>query len=133
MGKIKIFFSRVATGSFKRFFRNLNYVHKESGKNRVWLFFNMIYSMLRYGIGYLDYMTFGFAFIKKDKRLTFMTWDDNIKMARRMNQKEAYPLLDDKLVGLRRYVGMKQQRHARGAEEQAQHIAEQPHRHPRPR
>ena len=98
MGKIKIFFSRVATGSFKRFFRNLNYVHKESGKNRVWLFFNMIYSMLRYGIGYLDYMTFGFAFIKKDKRLTFMTWDDNIKMARRMNQKEAYPLLDDKLV-----------------------------------
>ena len=89
MGKIKIFFSRVATGSFKWFFRNLNYVHKESGKNRVWLFFNMIYSMLRYGIGYLDYMTFGFAFIKKDKRLTFMTWDDNIKMARRMNQKEA--------------------------------------------
>ncbi len=98
MGKIKTFFKRVATGSFKRFFRNLNYVHKESGKNRVWLFFNMIYSMLRYGIGYLDYMTFGFAFIKKDKRLTFMTWDDNIAMARRMNKKEAYPILDDKLI-----------------------------------
>lgn len=97
MGKIKTFFSRVATGSFKRFFRNLNYVHKESGKNRIWLFFNMIYSMLRYGIGYLDYMTFGFAYIKREKRLTFMTWDDNIAIARRMNNREAYPVFEDKL------------------------------------
>ncbi len=98
MGKLKIFISRVATGSFKRFFRNLNYVHKESGKNRVWLFFSMVSSMLRYGIGYLDYMTFGFAFIRREKRLTFMTWDDNIKTARRLNQKEGNPVFEDKLI-----------------------------------
>ncbi|MGN0452840.1 MAG: sugar-transfer associated ATP-grasp domain-containing protein [Ruminococcus sp.] len=103
MDRIKTFFRRVASGSFKRFFRNLELVHKESGKNRVWLFFNMVFSMLRYGIGYLDYMTFGFAFIKRDKRLTFMTMDDNIQMARRMNQKEAYEVFEDKLIFCKKF------------------------------
>ncbi len=90
MEKIKVFFRRVASGSFKRFFRNLQLVHEQSGKNCLWLFADMIYSMFRYGIGYLDYMTFGFAYIKKDKRLTFMTMDDNIVMARRLNKQDAF-------------------------------------------
>lgn len=98
MRKIKTFFRRVASGSFKRFFRNLNLVHKESGKNRIILFFDMIFSMFRYGIGYLDYMTFGFAFIKKGKRRTFMTMDDNIQMCRKMNQKEASEVFENKLI-----------------------------------
>lgn len=98
MRKIKTFFRRVASGSFKRFFRNLNLVHKESGKNRIILFFDMIFSMFRYGIGYLDYMTFGFAYINKDKRRTFMTMDDNIQMCRKMNQKEASEVFENKLI-----------------------------------
>ena len=57
MRKIKTFLRRVASGSFKRFFRNLNIVHKESGKNRIALFFDMVYCMLAYGVGYLDYRT----------------------------------------------------------------------------
>ncbi len=97
MGKIKTFFRRVASGSFKRFFRNLNIVHEESGKNRLWLFFSMIFCMFRYGIGYLDYMTFGFAYIKADKRKTFMTMDDNLALARRLNSSEANPVFTDKL------------------------------------
>ena len=97
MRKIITFFRRVASGSFLRFFRNLNIVHKESGKNRVWLFFDMAISMFRYGIGYLDYMTFGFAYIKKDKRKTFMTMDDNLSLARRLNNPEANPVFTDKL------------------------------------
>lgn len=97
MRKIITFFRRVASGSFLRFFRNLNIVHNESGKNRIWLFFNMVFSMFRYGIGYLDYMTFGFAYIGKDKRKTFMTMDDNLSLARRLNNPEANPTFTDKL------------------------------------
>ena len=97
MRKITTFFRRVASGSFKRFFRNLNIVHQESGKSRAWLFFSMVFCMFRYGIGYLDYMTFGFAFIKKDKRQTFMTMDDNLSLARRLNNPEANPTFTDKL------------------------------------
>ncbi len=97
MRKVRIFLSRVASGSFKRFFRNLELVHKESGKNRLLLFADMVYCMFAYGIGYLDYMTFGFAFIKREKRRTFMTMDDNITLTRRMNQHEAYDVMNDKL------------------------------------
>lgn len=98
MRKIKTFFRRVASGSFKRFFRNLNLIHKESGKNRMILFFDMVFSIFTYGIGYLDYMTFGFAYIKKDKRRTFMTMDDNIQLCRTMNQKEASEVFENKLI-----------------------------------
>ncbi len=98
-----MFFRRVASGSLKRFFRNLQLVHEESGKNRVWLFLDMVYSMFKYGVGYLDYMTFGYAFIKKDKRLTFMNMDDNIAMVRRLNAREAYDVFDDKAVFYRTF------------------------------
>ena len=98
MDKIKVFFRRVASGSFKRFFRNLQLVHDESGKNRVWLFVDMVYSMFRYGVGYLDYVTFGYAYIKKDKRLTFMNMNDSIAMARRLNKRESYDIFDDKTL-----------------------------------
>ncbi len=105
-GKIKVFFRRVASGSFKRFFRNLQIVHEESGKNRVWLFFDMVYSMFKYGVGYLDYMTFGYAFIKKDKRITFMNMDDNIAMVRRLNGRDTYEVFDDKAVFYDRFREM---------------------------
>ena len=98
MNKLRTFFRRVASGSFKRFFRNLQTVHEESGKNRIVLFCDMVWCMLAYGIGYLDYMTFGFAYIKKDKRRTFMTMDDNIALVRRLNQREAYDVFDNKLL-----------------------------------
>ena len=98
MNKLRTFFRRVASGSFKRFFRNLQTGHEESGKNRIVLFCDMVWCMLAYGIGYLDYMTFGFAYIKKDKRRTFMTMDDNIALVRRLNQREAYDVFDNKLL-----------------------------------
>lgn len=97
MSRIITFFRRVASGSFSRFFRNLSIVHKESEKNSLWLFFSMVFCMFAYSIGYLDYMTFGFAYIKRDKRKTFMTMDDNLKLAKRLNSSEANPVFTDKL------------------------------------
>ena len=102
--KIAVFFRRVASGSFKRFFRNLEIVHRESGKNRVVLFFDMLYCMVVYEVGYLDYLTFGFAYIKRDKRKTFMTMSDNIALTRQMNQREAYDVFEDKSVFYKQFA-----------------------------
>lgn len=98
MVRLKTFLRRLANGSFKRFFRNLNIVHRESGRNRIVLFFDMLYCMFVYDVGYLDYLTFGFAYIGKDKRRTFMTMPENISLTRQMNQREAYDVFEDKLV-----------------------------------
>ena len=54
MNKIKTLLVRAGSGSFKRFFRNLQLAHQRSVKNRIWLFFDMTYSMFAHGIGYLD-------------------------------------------------------------------------------
>lgn len=96
--KILTFLRRVASGSFKRFFRNLQIVHEESGRNRIVLFFDMVYCMFAYGIGYLDYLTFGYAYIGRDKRRSFMTMNDNIALTRKLNQPEASSVVEDKLV-----------------------------------
>ena len=91
MRKVKVFFQRLFKASFKRMFRNIDLVHQEFGKSRVLIFFDMLYSMVVYGTGYLDYMTFGFAGIKKDKRRTFITMNDNLFLDRKLNDK-AYEL-----------------------------------------
>lgn len=101
--KIAVFFRRLASGSLKRLFRNLEIVHQQSGKNRLVLFFDMIYCMFAYEVGYLDYLTFGFAYIKRDKRKTFMTMSDNISLTRRMNQREAYDVFEDKTIFYSRF------------------------------
>ena len=103
MRKIATFFRRVASGSLKRFFGNLNQVHRETGKSRVVLFFDMVYCMFHYGVGYLEYVTFGFAYKKKDKRKTFVTMNDNIALVRRLNDRAYYEVLDDKLLFNRRF------------------------------
>lgn len=103
---IKLFFRRIASGSFKRFFRNLQTVHEESGRNRIVLFFDMVYCMFVYGIGYLDYLTFGFAYIGRDKRRSFMTMKDNVSLTRRLNQPDANVILEDKLLFHRTFADL---------------------------
>ncbi len=97
MEKLKTFLRRLSSGSFRRFFRNLELVHTQTGKNRLVLFVDMVWCILVRGVGYLDYLTFGFANIGREKRDTFMTMNDNIALVRRLNQREAYPVLNDKL------------------------------------
>ena len=57
----------------------------------------MIYSMIIYGTGYLDYMTFGFAMIGKKERKTFMTMNDNLVLNKKLNQPDYRPLIENKL------------------------------------
>ena len=97
MGKFIVFIQRVLSGSFKRMFRNIRCVHEESGRSSVFIFFDMIYSMIIYGTGYLDYMTFGFAMIGKKERKTFMTMNDNLVLNKKLNQPDYRPLIENKL------------------------------------
>lgn len=97
MGKLKTFFRRLGGGSFKRMFRQIDLIHKETGKNRFVLFFDMIWCIFRYSVGYLDYHVFGFALIKGKKRQTFMTMNDNLKLSHALNSKEFFHFFDDKL------------------------------------
>ena len=47
------YYMRVFRGaSFKKFFKVLDNAHERSGKNKIYLFFDMLHCMKRYGAGY---------------------------------------------------------------------------------
>lgn len=96
MGKIKRFWKRIFGGSFKRMFKQIDLIHKETGKNRFVMFFDMLWCIFRYGVGYQDYHVFGFADIRGKKRKTFMTMNDNYVISHRLNEKEYFHYFEDK-------------------------------------
>ena len=55
------YYMRVFRGaSFKKFFKVLDNAHERSGKNKIYLFFDMLHCMKRYGAGYnMSFLNFG--------------------------------------------------------------------------
>lgn len=96
MEKLKTFLRRLAGGSVKKMFMHIGLIHKETGKNRVWLFFDMTFCIFRFKIGYSDYHCFGFAQVRGKDRHTFLTMNDNITLSKKLNSREAYNFFDDK-------------------------------------
>lgn len=96
MRTIKNTISRIFSMSFHRFFVCINAVHKDAKKSKMSIFFDMIYCYLRYGIGYLDYLTYGFSYIKHDMRKTYMNMNHNLSLVRKMNNPSYRYMLDDK-------------------------------------
>ncbi len=89
MNKLKVFIGRVKDASFARMKMHIREIHKESGRNSISIFLDMVWCIARYGVGYLDYHVFGFAYVRGKKlRKTFMTMNDNINLVRAVNDPE---------------------------------------------
>ena len=71
--KLAIFGRRLKDASLRRMNQNIQAIHQETGKNRLFLLCDMVWCTLRYGVGYLDYHVFGFARNRGANRKTFMT------------------------------------------------------------
>ncbi|MFR0733140.1 MAG: hypothetical protein ACLSHU_02035 [Oscillospiraceae bacterium] len=71
--------------------QNIQAIHQETGKNRLFLPCDMVWCTLRYGVGYLDYHVFGFARNRGANRKTFMTMNHNVSLARMVNDAAYYP------------------------------------------
>lgn len=98
MGKLKVLFARVCSGSFKRMFMYINEIKKESGNNRAYTFADMIWCIARYGIGYLEYRVFGFCYLRGSKiRRSYINMADNLLMVNKLNNGEYTHYLSDKL------------------------------------
>ncbi len=79
-------------------FKQMELIHKETGAARFPMFFDMIWCIFRYGVGYMDYHVFGFAKIKGKKRRTFMTMNDNLTISHALNSREYFGFFDDKAL-----------------------------------
>lgn len=104
MNKIQVFLMRLKDASFQRMRMHIVEIHKESGRLSLSILIDMLWCAFRYGVGYLDYHVFGFAYVRgKKKRQSFMTMNDNLGLVRRVNQQEFRCWFDDKLKFLSKF------------------------------
>ena len=66
-------FKILAHASLGKMFEAVKTVHERSGKNRVGIFFDMLYCAKKYGAGYYDYQIFAFYNLTKEQRATYVT------------------------------------------------------------
>ncbi|MCR4893968.1 MAG: hypothetical protein K5911_04430 [Eubacteriales bacterium] len=105
ISRLRTFWHRLKNASFRRMFTYIEEIHKESGKSRILTFIDMCFCILRYGVGYLEYRVFGFAYIKgAAKRRTFMNMTENKKLIAALNNPEkSQELFEDKAGFLREF------------------------------
>ena len=98
MGEAKVLWSRLKEASLARMNMHIREIHKESGRSRIGIFLDMVWCVARYGVGYLDYHVFGFAYVRgRENRRTFMTMNDNLALVRLVNAAEYRDTFRNKL------------------------------------
>ena len=68
-------------------FRAIDTVHERSGKNRVYIFFDMIHCGVKYGAGYSDYKLAEFYNLNRKQRATYITRGINNRLVSLLNKK----------------------------------------------
>ena len=89
--------------SFGKMNKVISEVHKRSGKNRIAIFFDMLYCAKKYGAGYYDYEIFAFYNLNKEQRKTFVTRLWSKKFMEFMNDTAYCDYLDDKDLFYQKY------------------------------
>ncbi|MDR1806118.1 MAG: hypothetical protein LBQ80_05050 [Clostridium sp.] len=103
MYKLKTLLRRISRMSLGRLKSNLEQVHDQSGRARVLLLADMLWCALRYGVGYLDYNVFGFAFVRGKKRGTYFTMNHNQRLSLAVNDRAVRREFIDKICFNKRF------------------------------
>lgn len=98
MGKIKYLFKRIFSMNLSQMFEKIDEVHKRCGKNRVFIFFDMIACGLKYQAGYMDYALFEMYNLNKEQRKTVVTRGINNSFIKRFNDPVYMPQIENKLL-----------------------------------
>lgn len=85
MNKIKYLLQRICKMNFKAMFQKINLIHKKTKKNRLLLFFDIIYCGFKYQAGYMDYELFEMYNLNKDQRKTVLTRGINNSFIKKYN------------------------------------------------
>ena len=91
------YLTRVLTGAkFKKMFEKIDMIHQRTGKNKAYLFFDMIGCALKYGAGYNDYIIFEYYNMNAAERKTYLTRIKNKKLVMMLNDTNFSHILDQK-------------------------------------
>lgn len=101
--KLKIFLTRAKSGSVRRMLTYTGLSAKEAGRNPIPVFFDVVWCIFHYGVGYQDYRVFGFANLNARQRKTFFTYGHNVAMTRALNQADSLKYLNEKCLFLEKF------------------------------
>ena len=96
MGKLGYIFRCIAHMDYGALFQTVGDCHDKSGKNRIWLFADVVKCGFKFGAGYKDYSLLEFYNMNDVQRATFVTRGVNNTIVRRLNNPEYYHLVDNK-------------------------------------
>ncbi len=97
MSKFGYILRCIKSMSFRGLFDTVGEVHDISGKNRIGLFFDIVYCGLKYGAGYKDYRLNEWWTLNRKQRATYVTRGINNSIIKKCNNPEYYHLLNDKI------------------------------------
>lgn len=82
---------------YKNFFNTIQKIHKRSGKNSIYLFFDIIICSIKYMAGYTDYFLFYFEELNSKQRSTYITRGVNNNYLKTLNDSSYYPYFRNKI------------------------------------
>ena len=83
--KISYLSKRIVKMDYKKFFNVINRIHQKTNKNRIYLFFDIVYCGLKYQAGYTDYESFAMYNLKGYQRKTLLTRGKNNHLVKTYN------------------------------------------------
>jgi hypothetical protein len=91
------YYLRVISGArFKKMFKVIDDVNKKCNKSKIYIFFDMINCMIRYGAGYYDYNIFAFYAMNHKQRKTYITRMKNKKLIMYCNDQNYSHIFNNK-------------------------------------
>lgn len=94
---MKNYYLRILSGaSLEKMFKVINDVNKRTDRSKIFLFFDMINCMIRYGAGYYDYSIFAFYDMKHYQRKTYITRIKNKKLIMYCNDQDFSHIFNNK-------------------------------------
>ena len=96
MSRLKYYLRVLSGTSFKKLGTAINKSHEKSGKNKVFIFFDMLACAMFYGAGYNDYLIFAFWDMKRFQRKTYLTRLVNKRLVTTVNDSRFRYIFDKK-------------------------------------
>lgn len=93
---MKYLIRRILKLDYKRFFTVIKRLHKKTGKNSIYLFFDVVICGLKYKAGYIDYELFEMYDLNRRQRATILTRGRNDEFVKKYNDRSYRKLFDNK-------------------------------------
>lgn len=90
--------------NYRSMLQTVGQIHEKTGKNRIWLFCDMVNCGLRYGAGYKDYKLCEFYNLTKAQRETYVTRGVNNRIVQLLNDPGYYHCVENKVEFNRLYA-----------------------------